>query len=297
MSQTGTRTRSGKTYSFSCCAKSCTFCQETTHVTYQCNHESLQRFHQKTIQATIFSDIVAGRSDFFLKIWLHSHTLKKLHALGPYSARSLVPNLRYDNRRSKEKQVQELTTFYREVIVSDLLTANQVETLAEFDKISEETLIEFQTLFLQKMNLEHRFLLEHILYQLRPSLKRFNITVTIIKNMTSTSVIKNEDKDKDQCPICLSNNLTSENEMTTNCNHSFCNDCLTQHINSFKEKERAPNCPCCRATIKAIRTSSKTNAEYYRKYICRDSLNHPPAMLPIQNNYFNVPQFVALLFY
>lgn len=271
------QTRSGKTYTL-CCVK-CTFCQETNHASDQCNHESLQEFHQKTIEATLFSDVVAGRSDFFLKIWLNSHTLNKLHTLGPYSARSLDPNLKYDNRASKEKQVQELTMFYTEVVASDLLTTDQVKTLAEFDKISEETLMEFQTLFLQKMKPEHHFLLEHILYQLRPSLKRFNITITMTKNMTTSD---------NQCPICLSNNLISENEMTTNCNHSFCNDCLTQHINSFKEKERVPNCPCCRATIKAIRTSNKTNAEYYRKYICRDALHEPAAILP---------QFVTLLFY
>jgi len=46
------------------------------------------------------------------------------------------------------------------------------------------------------------------------------------------------------CPICLSEHILSENLCITDCNHSFCKNCLDPWFSKGKKE-----CPMCRNTI------------------------------------------------
>jgi hypothetical protein len=57
-----------------------------------------------------------------------------------------------------------------------------------------------------------------------------------------------------QCPICYEE--TPEiNLMHTNCNHTFCNTCITRHLDTERNK-RHPHCPMCRSTITTMNIKS-----------------------------------------
>ncbi len=49
------------------------------------------------------------------------------------------------------------------------------------------------------------------------------------------------------CPICL-NSHTIDNVFTTNCNHSFCLDCMKQHLKTDTQCK----CPMCRTKVHAL---------------------------------------------
>ena len=59
-----------------------------------------------------------------------------------------------------------------------------------------------------------------------------------------------------QCPICYEE--TPEiHLMHTNCNHTFCNTCITTHLETERNK-RHPHCPMCRTTITTMNIKSIT---------------------------------------
>ena len=59
-----------------------------------------------------------------------------------------------------------------------------------------------------------------------------------------------------QCPICYEE--TPEiHLMHTNCNHTFCNTCITTHLETERNK-RHPHCPMCRSTITTMDIKSIT---------------------------------------
>lgn len=57
-----------------------------------------------------------------------------------------------------------------------------------------------------------------------------------------------------QCPICYDD--TQEiNLMHTNCNHTFCNTCITTHLDTERNKGQ-PQCPMCRSIITTMNIKS-----------------------------------------
>jgi hypothetical protein len=57
-----------------------------------------------------------------------------------------------------------------------------------------------------------------------------------------------------QCPICY-DDTPEINLMTTNCNHTFCNTCITTHLETERNK-RHPHCPMCRSTMTTMNIKS-----------------------------------------
>jgi hypothetical protein len=68
-----------------------------------------------------------------------------------------------------------------------------------------------------------------------------------------------------QCPICY-DEMPEIHFMTTNCNHTFCNTCITTHLETERNK-RHPHCPMCRSTITTMDIKSITLFdEFSNKY-------------------------------
>ena len=57
-----------------------------------------------------------------------------------------------------------------------------------------------------------------------------------------------------QCPICY-DDTPEINLMTTNCNHTFCYNCITNHLDTERNKQ-SPHCPMCRSTITTMNIKS-----------------------------------------
>jgi hypothetical protein len=60
----------------------------------------------------------------------------------------------------------------------------------------------------------------------------------------------NVDKQMNECPICFEN-YSIENNVYTNCHHTFCSECIKKHLDTFLDKP-VPTCPMCRTDIKEL---------------------------------------------
>jgi hypothetical protein len=70
-------------------------------------------------------------------------------------------------------------------------------------------------------------------------------------------------KDPVDCPICL-DTCTKLETISTNCNHTFCKDCICSHIDHRKQK---PVCPMCRTYITSFEIKDvEIYDELYTKY-------------------------------
>ena len=251
------KTRSGKTYSK--VISSCSFCNMTTHKIENCQLQqtTFENIHQKTIQASIFSDYITGHSEIFLQMWLQIFTLKELHTLGNYFAKS--QNLLFDNKHSKMEQIKKLSSVYFWLVAGN-------PTREQFDSISDEIFIEFKKILLSNIKQEHQTFLEYIILIERPWLRRFNINVILDENAQNP----NPNPNHKSCNICLTDNIDPSVIISTNCNHEYCRDCFTNHIKMFRaDPKKEPNCAFCRTKITSIKTSNADDADYYKTHICR----------------------------
>ncbi len=84
-------------------------------------------------------------------------------------------------------------------------------------------------------------------------------------------ITKVEDKSEEcrECPICYENEQTM---ITTNCNHHFCNTCVTSYLKSYERKHsKEPNCPMCRETISEFKTTSEETIKMLENNICNEN--------------------------
>ena len=50
-----------------------------------------------------------------------------------------------------------------------------------------------------------------------------------------------------ECPICYEEK-TLDVRVVPSCQHSYCKDCIIQHLNTFRRQNREATCACCRDT-------------------------------------------------
>jgi hypothetical protein len=54
-----------------------------------------------------------------------------------------------------------------------------------------------------------------------------------------------------ECPVCYCDHVKNSTVLT-NCNHSFCKECIKMHIVTFKNRSLVPTCPMCRSNISTL---------------------------------------------
>jgi hypothetical protein len=87
------------------------------------------------------------------------------------------------------------------------------------------------------------FVCEYMIDTFLPKEKKWNIVLNEFEICNSCKT----DKQINECPICFEN-YSIENKVYTNCNHSFCSECIKKHLDTFLNKP-VPTCPICRRNI------------------------------------------------
>jgi len=63
-----------------------------------------------------------------------------------------------------------------------------------------------------------------------------------------SSIDTNKNMDYFECPICYEEKPANE-RVVPSCQHSFCKDCIIQHLNTFRKEHREATCAYCRDTF------------------------------------------------
>jgi len=71
-----------------------------------------------------------------------------------------------------------------------------------------------------------------------------------------------------ECPLCY-DTLSITDALHTNCSHSYCVECVKNLATSIKDKTTEPTCPCCRTTIKEIKTGNPEILLDFRAHLLR----------------------------
>ena len=69
-----------------------------------------------------------------------------------------------------------------------------------------------------------------------------------------------------ECPICF-DEFQPNCLLRTNCNHSFCIECMQHHTNEFKNKTCEPTCPYCRTVIHEVASGERDICQKFHNYI------------------------------
>jgi len=85
-------------------------------------------------------------------------------------------------------------------------------------------------------------------------MKKFTIQLETLK--TTRFFIFKKVFLNDECPICF-DNILPETRTKIGCNHSFCIDCIKEHI-IYSEDKKSLTCPCCRTPITNMKLLNKT---------------------------------------
>jgi len=55
------------------------------------------------------------------------------------------------------------------------------------------------------------------------------------------------------CPICMNDNIKPTNIISTNCNHTFCGNCMKTYLDTIRKNvECSPSCALCRSSITSL---------------------------------------------
>ena len=85
--------------------------------------------------------------------------------------------------------------------------------------------------------------------------------ITLVQDLTIT-----EDAPKCACPLCF-DDFAATDVVVTNCNHSFCGDCVKGFSTSIKDKTKIPNCPMCRTNLTEFKVGSQQVYEDIQNHI------------------------------
>jgi hypothetical protein len=71
-----------------------------------------------------------------------------------------------------------------------------------------------------------------------------------------------------ECPICYET-IGVDQRIVTNCNHVFCGDCMSAHLNTCQSEFTDPCCPMCRTTYELFEIPNVKTFEVIREQILR----------------------------
>ena len=82
----------------------------------------------------------------------------------------------------------------------------------------------------------------------------FNKTETNDKHQPEFTVCDNENEIKNECPICLEEEIHKSKMCTLQCEHTFCLQCLHQILKTDTSQKKYYRCSLCRENIISVKT-------------------------------------------
>jgi hypothetical protein len=71
-----------------------------------------------------------------------------------------------------------------------------------------------------------------------------------------------------ECAICMQEDCCVSNQITIQCNHSFCKDCVTQYMIKCQESNKFPCCALCRGDFMDIKVNNIDVLEEFQDRFC-----------------------------
>jgi hypothetical protein len=196
----------------------------------------------------------------FLRVWLDTLTNIELKVLGYRFY--CIKKLEFKDDHERENYIIQLASEIGFQEASWPLPQKLIE-------IPDNTFSEFiEILFANSHEIWHEYF-ETLISIHRPDARRFNIKSTLIQKRKNNKDNK-DNKKTYSCPICLNDDISYKNIISTNCNHEYCSNCFSEYLNSVKpDIKKLPICACCREKITVIELKDRNIQRLYKENYCR----------------------------
>ena len=289
----------------------CAYCYHIGHNINNCKDPSIEILDQTMMEKMIFITVLFRTLVSHYDISLCVKELLNLLSYDELKILIYKKNLKKITiNDDKNTYVHYLRVNYQDKVYS----YSNDELKQKLNEISDENYKIYGDEYLKTNVISNSFELEELLlnrmYEFRPPQRKFDITM---KPPAST-----ETQTKD-CPICL-DEIQPANQIITNCNHTFCNDCIQSYFKSLNTNiNQPPVCAYCRDPMKSLEIPNPVLCEQIQIKYCnqedvklqivvdnsrniyREILvprNPPPVPLrPPENPYhFNNRSFISILY-
>jgi hypothetical protein len=241
----------------------CAYCHHIGHTINNCKDPSIEILDKTMLEKFIFItvlfktqvspyDIILSFKELLnmlsydeLKILIYKKNLKKLTI-----------------NDEKNTYVHYLRVNYQDIVYCSY---SNHELKQKLNEISDENYQIYGDEYLKTKLISDSFELEELLlnrmYEFRPPQRKFDIKTTPTTPTTT----------KD-CPICL-DEIPSANQIITNCNHTFCNDCIQKYFKSLNSNiNKPPVCAYCRDPMKSLEIPDPTLCKQIQTKYCNEQL-------------------------
>lgn len=233
----------------------CTYCLGEGHRINRCQDQSIALLHEGIEEVAAIDNKVELNSDF-LRHYLLALSIAELKVIG-YKL-----NVQKLGKMSSDNIISILTDKYllnetRHAYLIDNMNLNELDYFA--DKVYQYTILDQSDETIELDAIRSK------LYNKHPANNDYNVLIA-----------QDEPHDifEDKCPMCLET-IESDDLISTNCNHLFCNNCMLKHIrNTQNNLSDVLLCPLCRTNINLITTfSSSVHDRVIKKTMFTELIN------------------------
>jgi len=244
----------------------CAYCNHIGHSINNCKDSSIEILDKTMLEKFIFITVLfkSVASNYYIILCIE----ELLNMLSYDELKILIykKNLKKISLNDDKKTyIYYLRINYQNAVNS----YSNCELKEKLDEISDEN---YETYGKEYYNthtifesLRFKELLLYRMYKLRPPQRKFDITTQPPK----TQPPKTQTKD---CPICL-DEIPQNNQIITNCNHTFCNDCIQKYFKSLNSNiNTQPICAYCRDPMKSLEIPDPTLCKQIQNKYCNEEL-------------------------
>ena len=234
---------SSKTHKENMSKTKCAYCHHIGHNINKCKDPSIEILDKTILEKFVFITVLFRTLVSHYDISLCVKELLNLLSYDELKILIYKKNLKkLTINDDKHIYVHYLRVNYQDTVYS--YSKNQLKQ--KLNEISDENYQIYGDEYLKTNLISDSFELEELLlnrmYEFRPPQRKFDITIKTTPTQPSTK----------DCPICL-DEIPSSNQIITNCNHTFCNDCIQKYFKSLNSNiNTQPICAYCRDPMKSL---------------------------------------------
>lgn len=260
----------------------CAYCHHIGHNINKCKDPSIEILDKTILEKFVFITVLFRTLVSHYDISLCVKELLNLLSYDELKILIYKKNLKkLTINDEKNTYVHYLRVNYQDKVYS----YSNDELKQKFNEISDENYQTYGDEYLKTNVISNSFELEELLlnrmYEFRPPQRKFDITIkpptTQTQNQTQTQTQKKD------CPICL-DEITPTNQIITNCNHTFCNDCIQKYFKSLNHNNNPPVCAYCREPMKRLEIPDPTLRKQIQTKYCNEQEEELKLQIVVDNS-------------
>jgi len=247
----------------------CAYCHHIGHNINKCKDPSIEILDKTILEKFVFITVLFRTLVSHYEISLCVKELLNLLSYDELKILIYKKNLKkLTINDDKHTYIHYLRINYQDKVYS----YSNNELKQKLNEISDENYQKYGDEYLKTNLISDSFELEELLlnrmHEFRPPQRKFDIKTTTqspTTPTTPTSIAKPPTKD---CPICL-DEIKLADQIITNCNHTFCNDCIQKYFKSLNSNiHKDPVCAYCRDPIQSLEIPDPTLCKQIQTKYC-----------------------------